>query len=498
MSEPRGRNDPCPCGSGRRYKQCHGVVGAPETVVPPAVRVSPDALAQRGMAAHQRGDIDGAERDYRAVLAMAPAHPGALHYLGVALYQRGRLADALPLLERAATLQAGEPEFHNNHGLALAAAGAVPAAILAHRRALHLKPDHAPAWNNLGLALQLAGNVSAAADAFREALRLRGDFVQAHWNLALALLLLGRYAEAWPEYEWRLRAPELQAQLRSYPGARWSGDDPSGTTLLLTAEQGLGDTLQNVRFASDLAQRGARVVLAVQPALVRLAATVRGVRAVHAVDSPLPRFDAHVSLMSLPGLLGITPANLPAPVPYIRVDARRCEEARAMLRAIGTGMKVGLAWTGAAGNSYNLRRACPLVALRGLFDVPEVHWVSLQKDGELATPDDAVLLPHLHQLDMRNDLDGTAALVDALDLVVSVDTSVAHLAGALGKPTWVLLPFAPDWRWMPGRDDSPWYPTARLFRQTIASDWSDPVQALLAALRERASGMGVQERDQRL
>jgi hypothetical protein len=363
---------------------------------------------------------------------------------------------------------------------------------------LQLKPDHALAWNNLGLALQLAGDVQTAVDAFRRALDLRDDFAQAHWNLALALLLLGRYAEGWPEYAWRLRAPELQAQLRRYPGVRWSGDDPNGKTLLLTAEQGLGDTLQNVRFASDLVQRGARVALAVQTPLLRLAATVPGVTEVHAVDAPLPGFDAHVSLMSLPGLLGVTPANLPARVPYVRADARLREQARAALCSIGDGMKVGLAWTGAAGNSYNVRRSCPLIALRALFDVPDVHWVSLQKSGESPMQDDEILLPRIHELDLRNDFDGTAALVDTLDLVISVDTSLAHLAGALGKPAWVLLPFAPDWRWTLGRDDSPWYPTARLFRQSVAGEWSTPVRALLDALRQRVSRVGLQERDQRI
>jgi Flp pilus assembly protein TadD len=490
-----GRNHPCPCGSGKRYKHCHGGVAS---FAPAPPELSPDALTQRGMAAHQRGDLDAAQRDYQAALALAPAHPGAMHYLGVALYQRDRLDGALPLLEQAATLVPHEPEFHNNHGLALAAAGDVAAAMAAYRRALALAPGHALAWNNLGLGLQLAGDVNAAIDALRRALQLRDDFAQAHWNLALTLLLAGRYAEAWPHYEWRLRAPELQALLPTYPGERWNGQDPNGRTLLLTAEQGLGDTLQNVRFASMLVERGARVRLAVQRPVVALAGTAPGVTSAHAIGDALPAFDAHVSLMSLPGLLGVTTDRVTVPVPYLRADARLREEARARIDAVGDGLKVGLAWTGAAGNSYNPRRTCPLAALRRLLDLPDVAWFSLQRsDEDIADPDVATLAP-LHRLDLRDSFDGTAAMVAALDLVISVDTSLAHLAGAMARPVWILLPFAPDWRWMVARDDdSPWYPTARLFRQRAAGDWSAPVGAMRETLRALALGVRVQESGQR-
>ncbi len=199
-----GRNDPCPCGSGKRYKHCHG-----------AAAESPDVLARQGVDAHRRSDVPEAERLYRRALALAPDHPLALHYLGVALYQQKRLDEAMPLLDRAAALVPGEPEFHNNRGLALAASLRDADAVAAYRRALELDPRHAGAWSNLGLALQATGDIEGAIEAFRNGLAVATDFPQLHWNLALALLLVGDYARGWREYEWRLRTPELAAQVRA-------------------------------------------------------------------------------------------------------------------------------------------------------------------------------------------------------------------------------------------------------------------------------------------
>lgn len=473
-----GRNDPCPCGSGKRYKSCHGAAPAAP---------SPDALTQAGIAAHRRGDLDGAERQYRAALAVATEHPAALHYLGVVLYQRNRLPEALPLLDRAAALVPHEPEFHNNRGLGLAAALRDEEAILAYRRALALQPAHAGAWNNLGLALQATGNAAGAIAAYREALRLAPDAPQTHWNLALALLLQGDFAQGFPEYEWRLRAPELQPYLQAYAAPRWNGDDPNGRTVLVSAEQGLGDTLQNLRFARAVAARGARVIAVVQPPLRALAATVPGIAAAFAVGDSLPAVDAHAPLLSLPGILAISPTTIPAQVPYLRADPVRIREAQAAVaRGAGVALNVGLAWSGgAAGNAYNLRRSCSLATLAPLLELPGTRWFSLQREGEGMVAGDEQHAASLAMLSMRNDFDGTAALVEALDLVISVDTSLVHLAGALGKPVWVLLPFAPDWRWLEGRADSPWYPTARLFRQHARNDWSQAIARIASALRER-------------
>ena len=484
---PVGRNDPCPCGSGQRYKQCHGALAGGPAGGPAAA--TPEALTRQGVDAHRRGDLDTAERHYRWALAAAPGLAPALHYLGVVLYQRQRLDEALPLLERAAAQVPHEPEFHNNLGLALTAAQRDAEAIAAYERTLALKPDHAGALSNLGLALQATGDVDGAVAAYRRGLALAPDFPQLHWNLALALLLRGDYAEGWREYAWRLRTPETAAQLRAFAGPAWTGHPAHGQTVLLHAEQGLGDTLMNLRFARHVADRGARVVAAVPAPLRRLAATAPGVAVACALDGPLPDYDAHVSLMSLPAVLGVTAQTVGVPVPYLSADdALRRAALAEVAREGGDALKVGIAWSGAPGNTLNARRSFALREASALLEVPGVRWFSLKRDGEAVAPDDAAAAACLVQSPLRNDFDGLAALVDALDVVVSVDTSLAHLAGALGKPTCVLLARVPDWRWFLDRADSPWYPTARLFRQRRLGDWSQPLAEVGAALAARRAG----------
>jgi len=467
------RNEPCPCGSGKRYKHCHGADAAP----------SPDALTRDGGTAHQRGDIVTAERLYRQALAAAPGHPLALHYLGVALYQQKRLEEALPLLDRAALLVPDEPEFHNNRGLALAESDRYDEAIAAYRRALELRPAHAGAWSNLARALQSAGDITGAIAAFRHGIAIAPEFPQLHWNLALALLLKGDYQQGWQEYEWRLRTPELAATSHAFDTTAWDGTSPAGKTLLLTAEQGLGDAIQFLRFASRAAELGARAIAYVPSALLSLAATAPGIAAAYDSEAPIPPHDLHVSLMSLPAVLGISSADIATAVPYLRVDATRKREAESQIaREGGSSLKVGLAWSGAPSNTENATRSVPLDALATLFDIPGARIFSLKRDAD-TTVADARWTTRMIELDMRNDFDGLAALVDSLDLIISVDTSIAHLAGALGKSVWVLLRRVPDWRWLLDRSDSPWYPSARLFRQRVAGDWSAPIAEIAEAIR---------------
>ena len=482
-----GRNDPCPCGSGKRYKQCHGAVGAAaphaslalETPRPTAI--TPDALAARGIDAHRRGDIEAAERDYRAALAAAPDHATALHYLGVIHYQRNHIAEALPLLERAVALVPEEPEFHNNLGLALAAADRTDEAIARYRHALARKPDLATAWNNLGLALQAANELEQAATAFREALRIAPEFAQAHWNLSLALLVTGQYAAGWREYEWRLRAQTFGATAAS-PAPRWQGEDLANRTILLSAEQGLGDALQFARFAAPLSSRGARVIVRAPDALSAILASAPGVAAVLRAADPLPAHDFLLPLLSVPGVLGTDERSIPATVPYLAAAAADTAALAPELAATRGTLRVGISWAGNPQHVNDRRRSCPLATLAPLIELPGITWFSLQKgDGE----DQIAHVPaaaRIRLLDARNDFARKAALIDALDLVISVDTGNAHLAGALGKPLWILLPAAPDWRWGLRRTDCPWYPTARLFRQPRAGDWASVVADVRAAL----------------
>ena len=473
-----GRNDPCPCGSGKRYKHCHGASSG----IAPSAAPNPADLTARGMQAHQRGDLAAAERDYRAALLVAPDLPAALHYLGVIHMQRNDVDAALPLLERAVALEPDEPEFHNNLGLALVAADRTEEGIARYAQALTRNRDLATASNNLGLALQAVNRLPESITAFRDALRVAPDFAQAHWNLSLALLVTGHYAEGWREYEWRHRAQTFgTAGATSAP--RWQGEDLAGRSLLLSAEQGLGDALHFVRYAAALAERGARVLVRVPAPLAEIIASAPGVAAVVRMEETIPAHDYGLPLLSVAGVLGTDDTSLPAAIPYLTASPADTAALASTMAEVPGKLRIGLSWAGSAHHVNDRRRSCPLAALAPLLELPDIAWFSLQKgDGE----DQIGQVPaaaHIHLLDARNDFAHKAALIANLDLVISVDTSNAHLAGALGVPLWLLLPFAPDWRWGLERSDSPWYPTARLFRQPRAGDWA----SVIADVRERLS-----------
>src|SRR6185369_6028394 len=368
-----GRNDPCPCGSGKRYKNCHGALAAS---APPsgAVSAPPPASAldlsvQQAIALHQQGDTAAAERIYREALTVQPGHPLAQHFLGVILYQRRDVAAALPLLQRSIEAVPAEPEFHNNLGLALAAGEREEEAIAAFRAALALKSGHAVAWNNLGLALQSVNDVDGAISAFRRAIALQPEFEHAHWNLALALLLDGQYAEGWREYESRFALSELGKDRQVFAGPAWDGSAPTGKTLLLYTEQGLGDALQFARFVAPLARTGAHCIVYCPPALAPLLATAPGVAQTVSDPAPLPHYDAHLPLLSLPRILGTTAEAIPADVPYVAVAPERRAAVRSSLHASPQRLNVGIVWTGNQANPSNRIRSVPLDALDPLFEV---------------------------------------------------------------------------------------------------------------------------------
>ncbi|HYC02661.1 MAG TPA: tetratricopeptide repeat protein [Azospirillaceae bacterium] len=431
------------------------------------------ALHLRGLAATQASDAPRAVDLLRAAADAAPDHALIRSNLGAALRQAGRLAEAEEALRAALALDPGRADAAANLGAVLHALGRHQAARACLEGALALDPDAVPALINLGVVLTDMGEAARAADMLGRAVALAPGNAEAEWNLAVALLTAGRWREGWPAFESRLRRPGVSPERLRAP--RWDGSDPRGLTILVHAEQGRGDTIQFARYVPHLAARGAHIILACQPELARLLATVPGVAGIVPFGSVPPLHDAHCPVMSLPFALELDgpPA---APMPYLSADPAAVAAWRGRLPA---GARVGLAWAGAPGNSVDGRRSLDPALLAPLAAIEGVTWVSLQKAPRALPP-----LPGLVDATAElGDFADTAALVATLDLVVSVDTATAHLAGALGRPVWLLNRWDGCWRWGKGRLDSPWYPRLRQFRQGVPGDWGPAVAALATALK---------------
>jgi len=444
-----------------------------------------ETLANYGVALAELGAPGRAADAYRAALAADPNHAIAHYNLGNALRELRRFDDALAAYERAVALRPGWPEANTNLGLALAAVGRTDDALVAYGRTLAARPDHALAHNGIGLVFQVRGELARALAHFDRAIALAPELAQARSNRAQLLLLHGDFARGLPEYEWRLRVPGHAVARTAAP--RWAGERLDGRTLLVRAEQGLGDTLQLVRFAPVLAARGAQVVLETQPAIERIVRTCPGLAAVVARGSPLPPHDLETPIGSVPYRLGLSLDSIPRAVPYLAADPRLAAAAARRIRRRGT-FTVGIAWQGNPVFPQDCHRSMPLRHFAPLAAIPGVRLFSLQKgygSEQLAAAPFAV-----EDLGAGLDAAGgaftdTAAAVTALDLVVVSDSAVAHVAGALGRPVWVVLPLTPDWRWLLGREDTPWYPTMRLFRPRRLGGWDDVFRRIareLAAL----------------
>ncbi len=435
-----------------------------------ALRLRPDdaeAHNNLGIALEEQGRWDEAVTCYRAALRLRPDYVEALSNLGGALKARGRLDEATSHLREALRLKPDCAEARNNLGVVLTAQGKWDEAAANLREAVRLKPNYAEAHNNLASALMELGEPTEALVACRRAIGCDPGHVAAHLNLGATLLLLGRFEEGWLEYEWRRRCPEFAVP--AFPQPWWDGSDVTGKTILLSTEQGLGDTLQFIRYAPLVKRRGATVVVGCPAPLVRLLGRCPGVDHATASTTGLPPFDVQALLLSLPGLFRTSPATIPAEVPYLFADPALAEHWRSDLGP--GGFKVAIAWQGNPA-SKDRRRAAPLAQFEPLARVEGVRLLSLQKGpgaDELPALADRLgirdLGPYL------GDFDDTAAVLANMDLVISVDTALAHLAGALGVPAWVALRFAADWRWLRDREDSPWYPTMRLFRQPEPGNW---------------------------
>jgi len=573
-------NDPCPCGSGRKYKHC--CAGKAGRAPQPQANVA--QVLQQALAHHQAGHMPQAEALYRQALAAEPLNPDALHLLGVLAYQVGQLAaavdliaravavnpafaqahynlgialkdqgrledaasayrraiavqpdyadahdnlgnvlldlgraeEAVPCYRRAIALRPGNPVTHNNLGIALKQAGQLQEAATAYRQAIALKPDYVEAHNNLGNALKELGQLEEAAQCFQRALAIRPELADAHSNLGIVLLAQGRadeaaqayeraialnpdFAEArnnlaliqllkgdfehgWEGYEWRWKLKVAVAPRRDFPQPEWRGEQQAGERVLVHAEQGFGDAIQFCRYIPLMAQRGAKVILEVQPELKRLLASLAGVDELATMGEVLPSFDCHIPLLSLPRVFGTRLETVPADIPYLQAPPVLVEAWREKLSGMA-GLRVGLAWAGSPQHMNDRNRSLALSTLAPLAAVGGATYVVLQKGpavAQAATPPAGMKLIDLGA--ELGDFADTAAVVANLDLVIAVDTAVAHLAGALGKTVWLLLPFAGEWRWLQERSDSPWYPSMRLFRQPRPGAWGEVLEAAVQEL----------------
>ncbi len=412
-----------------------------------------------------------------------PGHFYALHLASAVALKRARFDSCIALATRALAISPGHVEVLGNRGAALRRVNRIEEALADYDRALAAGAPTPTLLVNRGIALAALNRHAEAIAQYDRAIALDARHASAYFHRGLSRLVTGDLPGGFADNEWRWAGAETQGPPRELPGRRWTGaDDVKGATVLLYAEQGFGDTIQFSRYATMLKARGARVVLEVHPPLKQLLASVAGVDQIVAMGQALPRFDFHCALLSVAHAFGTTLETIPRGHRYVSVAPEAIEH-----WAMGDGAprpRVGFAWSGSRTLANDLNRSIPLATLRALFDAAATP-VSLQKDvRESDRP--ALAGARLVQVpEALGNFADTAAFVENLDLVITVDTSVAHLAGALGKRVWILLPFSADWRWLLDRDDSPWYPSARLFRQPRIGDWGAVIERVAVALRDR-------------
>jgi Tfp pilus assembly protein PilF len=468
-----------------------------------------------GFALVHKKDLDAAIEAFSRAVALDPQLIDSQNNLGGALLEKKQFDKAVEALRRAVALNPKFLSAQSNLGKALLGQGNFDEAVACQRRALELAPQSADAQCDLAFALSEQGNGPEAADlcrqviaqlsnhhraynalgttmgkmhqhdqaiaAYRRAIEVWPDYADAHWNLASELLITGDYAQGWEEHEWWRQVPSI-APTQSFTEPEWDGGDLNGKTILLHIEQGFGDSIQFIRYLPLVAQRGGRVIVQCQSSLHRLFSKLPDADKLIVRGQPIPAFDVQCLIMSLPRIFGTRLDSIPGPVPYLRPDDALQQAWRDRL-GLAEGLRVGLLWGGRS--RPDPRRSAKLEELAPLADVKGVNYLSLQVGSprnQLKEPPPGLIVRDM--MDQAVDFAETAALIANLDLVISIDSAMAHLAGAMGKPVWVMLPYVASWRWLLDRGDSPWYPTARLFRQTSPGDWPGVAARVAQALQE--------------
>jgi len=450
------------------------------------------AHANLGLLYHESKKPDKAEVHARQAIILQADNAPAHNTLGLVYLDQEHYSEAVDCFRRAIRLDPGYAQGHYNLGLALLRSGDPEKAARCFQLALTLQPDNPDVLNDLGSACKAMGNYALALQHYSRAIQANPDHAEAHWNRSLVLLLTGNYAEGWKEYEWRWKSANRLP--RRIAGPAWQGEPLNGCRILLYNEQGLGDGIQFIRYAPVLKALGATVIAEVPGELARVLATCTGIDQVIVQGEDLPAFDIHAPLMSLPRLLNTREETIPAGIPYLyppqdsnAVISRLCEDSQRGLRA-------GIVWAGNPQHPNDRNRSCPARHLSSISNLPGVQLFSLQKGARAPELDTIEFAGSIIDLAGHfRDFADTAQALGHLDLLITVDTSVAHLAGAMGRPVWVMLPFVPDWRWQLNRNDSPWYPSMRLFRQPRPGDWTSVIESirkdLVACAESNDSGM---------
>ena len=483
----------------------------------PIVPASADHEIDSGISMQRAGDLEGAVECFRRALKLDPSSFQAYNLLGSIFASLKDWSTALTFTRAAVELNPTSAEIHGNLALLYLKQSQLSAAIEHYRQASSLRPDDPIYANSLGNVLRVAGQYAEAEasihralsllpsyaeayvnlgflyyvqqmpdtlveECYRKAIALAPDLAQAHANLSRSLLRRGDFSAGWAEHEWRWRLKDFTSPKRNFTQPQWKGEPIHGARILLHAEQGFGDTIQFLRYVPMVAKLGAHILLEVHPELRRLVeSSAHGVQVISRGD-PLPEFDWQCPLLSLPLAFGTELQNIPSAVPYLRVV---WTPPNWLQKECPTDLHVGLVWAGGAINVIDGERSLSLKALSSLWQVKGVSLYSLQR-GPVSMEADSIPLRFAGTAPQTGDFADTAAAISHLDLIVSVDTSVAHLAGALGKPVWILLPVRSDWRWLKDRKDSPWYPSARLFRQSDEGDWAPVIAMLVAELSRLA------------
>jgi tetratricopeptide (TPR) repeat protein len=431
------------------------------------------------------GMPDRAEESFKRCLALNDNFAPAYSNLGEVYRERNELERAAEQYRKALAIEPDNPAPLNNLGIATHDLGFPHAAIELYQKALSLRPNYPDAMNNLGTSLLDLRRVDEAIATFRQAIALEPHHPDAHSNLSYALILKGEYEEGWEEYEWRWRCSKFPSPRRNFPQPLWNGEDPAGKRILVYGEQGLGDAIQFVRYVPIMAKRGATVIVECQAPLVPLFKTVEGISELIAQGNPLPAVDYQIPMLSLPRAFKTRVDTVPAEIPYVHAEPVRVEQWRQKLGERDGSLRVALVWAGTPTHLNDRHRSIPLTKLAPLARVSNVKWFTLQF-GPRAQETRSAGMDLIDMTGEIRDFADSAALLSALDLLISVDTSPAHLAGALGRDAWMLSPFNGDWRWGMASETTAWYPTLRIFRQERFGVWENVIERVATELAKRA------------